>query len=516
MRRSNKWIWIGLIVGAVGVFAVIHNFILTHFYISGAYFFDSGWFAHTAWRSDWPLQAPDGHPWGEFSYLRQHMALWFVPLTWLSQIAPGGPADFMAWWFAAIYVAAFFVGFIVLARVVQGLGLRSGVAAFVSLVGALAFTFNGMAVETLLYPHPEVLVSLGVIAVLAAGVAKAWRWAAGFAAITLLVRTDAGFHIAVFSAAVAGAALAGPVLQDWRSRRLGVAAVRTVLAKEHAVSIALLGAGAALIASIALYAVQSTAIPGGTQFRDIYSGDPFFAHVTLARLADRIGVMITDRMYIWPGVFACLAAFAVTRSAIFLFGALAIIPWTLINAAAISGAASTLFSYYAFPFIVTLAWPLIFAPMVTDVARRRWVTALGLSAALASSWLGFAQTNAWNRVVDGARLAGTPQMVGATRAAAPRVAYRFGGDTVLYDHAMLALTAHLLPSRATFEPNRPYEDRAIDAVIYIHPFIARDPVNAFADERALSADCRLPATPIAARAEAGFVAALEAGGFVCR
>ena len=65
--------------------AVIANSLLHHFYVHGAFLYDSGWFAYWATHA-LTLKIPSIPSIGDVPMLGHHVFLFFIPLSWIYQI----------------------------------------------------------------------------------------------------------------------------------------------------------------------------------------------------------------------------------------------------------------------------------------------------------------------------------------------------------------------------------------------------------------------------------------------
>jgi len=105
--------------------------------------------------------------------------------------------------------------------------------------------------------------------------------------------------------------------------------------------------------------VQRLVFPGTSAFARVYLGDPPLAHLSAGLIAHRFLFFLVGRPYIlYPALGACIWALRARNPYIVLAFAAAI-PWLVLHLLAKSPLAGTLVSYYAFPFLIALAWPLL-------------------------------------------------------------------------------------------------------------------------------------------------------------
>ena len=110
-------------------------------------------------------------------------------------------------------------------------------------------------------------------------------------------------------------------------------------------------------------ALQHPGFPGDTSFARVYLGEPPLAHVSASLIANRLLYFIINRPYVLlPAIGACLWSVRTRDPCIMLgYAAAAAAPWLGLNLIAKSFFAGALASYYAFPFLIALAWPLLAA-----------------------------------------------------------------------------------------------------------------------------------------------------------
>jgi hypothetical protein len=116
---------------------------------------------------------------------------------------------------------------------------------------------------------------------------------------------------------------------------------------------------AGLFYAIGVMAVQRLVFPETSAFARVYLGDPPLAHLSVGLIADRILFFLVGRPYIlFPALGAGIWALRARNPTIVLAFA-AGLPWLLVHLLAKGPLAGTLVSYYAFPFLIALAWPLV-------------------------------------------------------------------------------------------------------------------------------------------------------------
>jgi len=355
----------GTLVGLLA-FAGFAAMVLHHIYIQGSFLLDTGLLASLIWHGDpvlSELPVMGGH-----SYLSTHMVPFFLLLSALSRIVPLGMAQYFA---LVIGLSHALLALGIFWLLTAGFGLRRGRSLALAALLALAFAYSGLAIAIARYPHLETYVPAFFILFAVAFSLGHTIPAAIFFTLGLLCREDAGFHyFAVLFLFVA--------LNRWR----GI----TWQAQRGWLTFTAL----ALLASLLALAVQKTFFPGDQAFARIYLGSPPFAHLTWGLVGERLAFWTFYRAYIvLPAAFACLWAWK-TRNPYILLGWLAFIPWALVHFLATSTLAGFLASYYAFPFVIALFWPVLATYLHTHMQGTSATAPVGRFAiTLALTFVGF-------------------------------------------------------------------------------------------------------------------------------
>jgi hypothetical protein len=332
-ERLRAWSW--GVASAAPAFVAYANFILNHFYRYGAVLLDTGLLAALAWHASPGL--PMRPVFDGMSFYAIHIAPIFTLLSALSWLFPLS----MAQWFALFTgIAQALLAVAVFWLLWSEYDLRRGWRAAIAVMLAVLFSFNGLAIAQVRYPHFEVLLAATLILFLAAWRRRRWGLAAIFFALCLICREDAGFHVfAVLSVVI--------VLNRWN----GVA----WSAQKPAFVFLTLG----FVYSLSALIVGHLLFPQQSNLVRVYLGSPPFAHVNAHMLTTRVlGVMVWRAYIVLPALCAAIWAIA-ARNPFIVAGYLAFIPWAALNLLAKSDIAGTLSSYYAFPFLAAMFWPLI-------------------------------------------------------------------------------------------------------------------------------------------------------------
>jgi len=363
--------WLAPLV-AVVVFAVPYllfdRLILYQFYLRGSFLLDSGLLAGLIWHDAATFSLPPSL--GGENFFAFHAA----PLLWLLSAASELFPVSMAQWFAGfIGVCHGLLALAIFWLLVAGFGMRRGALLALAAATAVAFACNGLALAIARYPHFETFGAAGLLFCCVALVLGWPKIAAVALLVALTTREDIGLHAFAFLSVWAVAnRLAG---LPWRH-------------SAWILGLALAGA----LASVAALVAQHLAFPGHSSFVRVYLGDPPYAHLTANLLLVRLGgwLMVHGANILLPAIAALVWA-ARTRNPFVLAGYLACLPWALLHVLAASELAGWMVGYYAYPFLIAMAWPLL------AVAIRRqqiavpptpaWAPATGLLALVALSLL---------------------------------------------------------------------------------------------------------------------------------
>ena len=335
VRREDVGIAVAAML-AIGIpFVAFANLVLFHFYVRGSFVLDSGLLASLMWHGNATLTQPASL--GGGSFFGTHVSLLFLPASALSWCLPFSMAQFFAGFVglshALLALAVFWL-------LVEGFGLRRGTGPWIAALAALGFAFSGLAIAIARYPHFETLIAAFFLLFAVAQALGHPRLAVAFFVLGLATREDAGFHyVAVLGLLVMLNLAYGVSLRQQRTEW----------------TFALV----ALVYAIAAMTVQHFLFPDTSAFVRVYLGDPPLAHLSAGLIARRMLSFAVGRPYIlYPAVAACIWAVRARNPCIVLAFA-AGIPWLLVHLLAKSPLAGALVSYYAFPFLIALAWPLL-------------------------------------------------------------------------------------------------------------------------------------------------------------
>jgi hypothetical protein len=355
LRATSRSAWLGAFLSFAIPLALITVATLNHYYGPNAYFWDSGYFAYQAsFSTTWPMWMPPIHhvdpTVGRVETFRNHIMPIFFFTSALHSSLPFIPP--------AVYYS-----------LLQGLwsGLL-GLAIFIACVGctrvatavlvALLTSLCGPVLSAVPFPHVELAIPAFFLLFLALR-SHGYR-TSGFVALglCLLVREDAGLH-------------AGGVLILWCLAQLMTGTPREI-ARENLV-VALLCftySFSVLIFKHLYYPLPISPLEWG------YLGHPIGAHLNWPLVLGRVGFLLTERAYIvWPWLLILLIA-AWRRNIALAVGPLAVVPWFLLSLLAVTPGPAMLWRYYAFPFIIALAWPSIICATGQGALRVQFLTSI--------------------------------------------------------------------------------------------------------------------------------------------
>lgn len=355
MNTSARWpdriFWMGLIVLCAFVYSVHYIFILNHFYELGAFWNDSGWLASLIYHSEWPLINPKagGPVYHPKSFFICHTSFIFIPFNWLSQILPVGRVEWYAN-FQGIVYATCALGAGVCARGLLTASQKHITTirhALLALGLAAVFSFNGIIWASIGIPHFEMLICGLILLFLhnllrytELGRIRSIVWMVILWILLISVREDAGFHLAAILLIVCTYYLfTGISFKKWQ--------------------IHLLWALGSVLASLLLMLWQKTYFPGDDALGRVYLGDPPLNHLRQPLLAERLGMVVIYRSYIWlPWVLLGIVALYF-RNIMATVGLLAFAPWFWLSVLAASESPGSLKGYYAYPLFLGQAWILL-------------------------------------------------------------------------------------------------------------------------------------------------------------
>jgi len=333
------------------------NLILVHFYVNGAYIWDSGFLARLTWRNGLIPQAPvTAMLPDELNFLQTHSFLHTPFLSLASYLFPCPMAVWFAWVYGLFHALTALVAYFIF-RFLLGSGLLARWGAFAS---AGLLMFSPVVTENLRYPHLECFWFPGAaMVVLGLLMRRSWLLWAGivFAAAT---REDCGFHLAApfLLTLLLGALFPrffGRIDGETWKRYTGVAIAGVILSL-----------GSTLVPNLFVVKIPALA--------KVYAGQPFYGHLTAAFLDQQALFFLTEKAFLWGPLLILLVAGTIRRDVIFVAASLAGGPWLLFNLTAWQDGAHRLESYHVFPLFLAFLFACLPRPGVKNGAgtENRW------------------------------------------------------------------------------------------------------------------------------------------------
>jgi signal transduction histidine kinase len=350
------------LLAAAPAFIAYANFILNHFYRYGAVLLDTAMFADVVWHK------PASLPMSPLFHVTSFYALHIAPiLTLMSALSSLFPLSMVQWFALFTGVAQALPAVAVFWILTSEYGLRDGWRIGLAALLAIAFSFNGLAIAQVRYPHFEIVMAASLMLFLVAWWRRRFVLAAVFFALALLCREDAGFH----AVAVLGVVVA---MNRWNGVPLS----------EQKPALIFLAVG--FVYSAGALMLASALFPGHSTFVRVYLGTPPFVHVDGALVKLRGLVYLFARTYIFLPAACALAWAIVARNPYLLIGYIAFIPWTVLHLFAKSDIAGTLSGYYGFPFLIAAFWPLIGWRMKRRPSGPWWEPLAGFGVMILASF----------------------------------------------------------------------------------------------------------------------------------
>ncbi len=349
-----------LIVGVIPALLLslgVARFITNHFFARAPFLLDSGLLSGVVYRSGLGLAPPPI----ACDYATSFYQVYFSPiisaLSMLSYVVPVRRFE----WFAVVQALVYLpIGFVVYALSSQISARRSLRDLALPLAAALAFSFSGIVIVMVSYPHYEAATPALICLVLAAVVTGRTRLTWIMIALAVSVRQDCGLHVAL--------ALAPLVYLKWRGTEMLPSQRRLLVTIAVAVG-----------ASLAGFACQRLLWSPVDRLTPVYFGSPHYAHLSWALISERVRDFGTDCQLIYYPFLATVLIAIVRRDARYLFGWAMTIPWFLFNFTAFDGAKAAFSAYTAGPFLVAMFWFYVYGARLAQPARR---LSPGVAAAL--------------------------------------------------------------------------------------------------------------------------------------
>jgi hypothetical protein len=339
-------------------FVLFYRLILFHFYVRGSFLLDAGFLASLMWHNTAALMAPPST--GGFSFFEQHVSLVLVLVSATSYLLPLTMAQLFA---AFVGLCHGMLALAVFWLLVSGYGLRRGWPLVLGALASVAFAFNGLAIAIVRFPHFETFGAACLLLFFVALVLERRTSAVIAFLFAIATREDVGLHAFGFLAVWAGLNWLNGV--PWRQSR-------------WIIGFAIAG----LVYSAAVLLLQHYAFPNVSTFVRVYLGDPPWSQVSLGLVGNRLLGWVWLHCDI---IFPALAAVAWSvriHNPLILAGYMACIPWAVLHLLAVSDLAGLMVGYYAYPFLIALAWP-----WLAVLVRQRQQPSATFQPGAAASWM---------------------------------------------------------------------------------------------------------------------------------
>jgi hypothetical protein len=365
---------LSLLVALLATGSLIGLSAYADFYVRGTDLCDSGVFGGLLSRTDATLQVPlavwddsttsnTSHCWlqGASFYATHVSPVLVVAAALISGISLDAPVALGLFQGAC---HALLVAVIVAYHLPQP---SAGTERWAVLGAALAVAGATTAVMVSAAPHYELLVAIVMVGYLGALVKGQKRHLLLWIGLGVLVREDAVFHLAGLHACWSLACVLDKTM-PWRH------VVRGTL-----VAIGLIGLGWVVLK------VQRFMYPAEGAFARVYSGVPAYEHLDLATAWSRVAVLWTDRADVGLIFLVSIVLAIALRSWRLLAPMVSVLPWTALQLTAFAPAPASLFTYYAFPWIMVMAsWGIVAFGLRVSYGTRKRVAVLTLVVCLLS------------------------------------------------------------------------------------------------------------------------------------
>ena len=333
----------------VGPQVVVANSLLHHFYVHGAFLYDSGWFAYLATHALTPnitgIPSIEDVP-----MLGRHVFLFFIPLSWMYQVFSSVLSEQV--YFSIVQGA--WAGMVSLATFCIGYG---AVNRWLLAVVSVATGLNPLVFTSISFPHVEMAMPAFVALFIAVWVRLSEHprlWLLSFFPLVglLSIREDAGLHgFGVFVLLT---------VYFWRHARKR----RDLWRIFGLVSIICVGY------SVIAFLVRQSFSPSDDTLIWKFVGSPAYAHLTDGLILERVAFIASNREYVYVPMLALALLALLQRSMLPLIGVVSVLPWMLWHLIAKDQLAGTFFPYMMAPVMIVFYWPLA-ASRLRDMLRMQ-------------------------------------------------------------------------------------------------------------------------------------------------
>lgn len=325
------------LVGAGCIFLAVSyayfNWIENYFFVTGAPFLDAGLLADLIWRNPyWDPRLPNFL--GGWPFSAAHFSPILNISNGISYLLPLEKVPYFALFQATLFAL---LPFLLALFLCSSAPTRSWSLKGSALAVCFLFGFNGFYLGTLELPHFEMVWPAMAFGFFWCLFKKQIIVALIFFSAILLVREDAGLHVA---------GVLVTILVYRRITKTGASSEKLLFTFT----------ACAVAYSVAVLLFQKVYFASHT-FSAVYSGMPPYAHVTIQTVIDHLKNLETQAPSLLAA-FAVAAGFAILdRRPAYLLGFFAGVPWLILHL--LAPIQQSLFGYRLFPFVLASVWPIL-------------------------------------------------------------------------------------------------------------------------------------------------------------
>lgn len=322
---------------SIPAFLFSYNYVLNLFYEYGCPLEDAGMCAYLMWHNELNVQLPPalGELWGN-AFIASHFTPLFSVTSLLSKVIDVTMVSFFAYFQGISHGLLALSMFYVFYRLYE---LTSVFEITLAFLFSLLFSFSGISVSSMYYPHYEMIFIPMAVFFLAFLVQKKPIIALPFFIFCLSIRECIGFHLFML--------LFFLIIVDYFKNK--------TIYKPY-----LFYALFAFSYSILALVLQKYLRNGGLcNFTDLCIGSPPFSHLSLELIKERAIFIFSSRGYFYIPVILILIWSAISKKPFLSLGVFALLPWFLFNFFSISTWASGIYFYYGAFYLLILLWPLL-------------------------------------------------------------------------------------------------------------------------------------------------------------
>ncbi|MDR1827665.1 MAG: hypothetical protein LBR29_05000 [Methylobacteriaceae bacterium] len=337
-------------------FVPAFNYVMTHFFVTGGFFLDS---ARVAWllghSTSWPLADVPMMFW-QGPYNNVHIVPFFLFTSALFQALTRLFGDLHDTVYFALFngVASGLIAWALFSMLAGGVYRLTRTYFIAALILGVVAVHNGAVLLMCSRPHYEI----GIVAlmVLFFKLFIDGRSIAALVSLTgaLLLQEWVGFQMFL---------LLAPLVVIMALHRGDDAF------KRRAMVLALFSFGCLVYAMLAT-GYHLLAFAGVREWRNLYQGDPAWAHLTDAFIRERLVFYYQFRACLWAPAGMILVYAAARRDMVQLCGLLAFLPWALLTMAAVNTDIGIMHAYFAAPAVFVIVWPIVANALNRELALK--------------------------------------------------------------------------------------------------------------------------------------------------